>query len=318
MCQLGICTFSLDNESNSYIARPFNIFTLPNSSDHPMNIHPSSMKFLVENGFDMNKLFKNGIYCTRIKDASLLPTNNKKSFYKLGRNSEEAVMSYVNKVLEFVNNRDLTSFQLDVPSKYVKDILQGPCGALKYFKNLKYHIFLEEIKSVMKIDKIQGKEPIFNPPQRENLMTTDEEIFNNIGATLIFAEILKKKIPLVLHNSLFDIGYLYTHFIKGLPNNLDEFKNDIITLFPSIYDTKAIAKSIDIPALKRVNLEGLYQTCLHSITFKDTVRYCLDDKFHGYLNEEKTHEAAYDAYITGVSFLHLREYLKKTQNFKDN
>ena len=314
MCQLGICTYSLDSESNSYSVRAFSIYTIPSSPNHPMSIHPSSMKFLVDNNFDMNKLFKYGVCCARIREANLSPVNNKKTCYQLGSSSEALVMTFVSTILDFVNSKDSESIAIDVPSKYVKGLLQGPAGALRHFKNLKYHIAVEENRSVMKISKTKGKEPIFCPPQREKVMTGDDEAFGSLGASVIFSAILKAGVPLVLHNSLFDLGYMYTHFVDGLSPSLDQFKCDIRSLFPPIYDTKTIAKSVDIPALNRVNLEGLYRTCLHSGTFKDTVRFCIDEPFQEFISEGKCHDAAYDAYITGVAFLHLREYLRKSCN----
>lgn len=311
MCQLGICTYSYESESNSYIVHPFNLYTLPSSPNHPMKIHPSSMRFLVDNGFDMNKLFKQGLCCTRLQESNLTPISHKKSHFQLGKTSENLVIQYVNTLLQFINSPEIQSIDIEVPSKYIKNLLQGPAGALKHFKNLKYHTMVENNKSVMKVRKNPTKVPIFSPPQRTQTETTEEEIFNSLGATLVFAAVLKANVPIVLHNGLFDIGFLYTHFINSLPSTLDLFKSDVVSLFPPIFDTKTIAKSIDIPALNRVNLEGLYKTCLHSLTFKDTVRFRLDERVQGCLDGEKTHEAAYDAYITGVSFLHLREYLRQ-------
>lgn len=316
MCQLGICTFSLDTESNSYVARPFNVYTLPRSQSHPMAIHPSSMKFLVENGFDMNKLFKYGLNCTRIKEAQVVNTITKNSCYKLGLQSEEIVMDYVRVLIDFLNSKE-TTISIDVPSRYVKKLLQGPSGALKHFKNLSYAIIADEGKNLMKISKNIGKTPIFVPPQVEKVRTGDEEILESLGATLIFAAILKARVPLVMHNCLFDIGYLYTHFVDQLANTLNEFKNDIISLFPSIYDTKNLARSMDMPELNRLNLEGLYRTCIHSNQFKNTVRYGLDEQFQKYNFEDKAHEAAYDAFITGVIFLHLREYNTRKGDYQD-
>ncbi|OMJ71027.1 hypothetical protein SteCoe_30873 [Stentor coeruleus] len=317
MCQLGISAFLFDTSSNSYNIRNFNIYTLPNSQSRQMCIHPSSMKFLVDNNFDMNKLFKCGISCSRIKESITQPHSNKTFHYKHGSLSEQNVMSYVSTILSYVNSKNNSPLIIDVPSNYVKKLLQGPAGALKHFRNLNYVLVLEENRLVMQITKINGKEPVFSPPTKENSMTSDEEIFNELGATLIFAAILKAQVPIVFHNGLFDLGYVYSHFVDSLGMSLDEFRVDVRTLFPDIYDTKTLAKSIDIQALNRLNLAGLYRCCLHSTDFKNTVRFSLDENFHSYLDEDKSHEAAYDAYITGVTFLHLREYLRKTTESKE-
>jgi hypothetical protein len=189
-------------------------------------------------------------------------------------------------------------------------LLQGPAGALRHFKGLNYSIGVEDERCTMKVIK-GNKEIAFIPPQRETLMCSDEEVFQTIGATTIFAEIIKAKVPLIFHNGLFDIAFLYSHFISSLPSNLDEFKSDIISIFPDIFDTKTIARNIDISALNRLNLQGIYRCCLHSNEFKLNLRYEVDENFQEFLQGERCHEAAYDSFITGIIFLHLREYIKQ-------
>eukprot|EP01121_Diplochlamys_sp_Union-15-3_P011355 TRINITY_DN3283_c0_g1_i1.p1 TRINITY_DN3283_c0_g1~~TRINITY_DN3283_c0_g1_i1.p1 ORF type:complete len:181 (+),score=18.14 TRINITY_DN3283_c0_g1_i1:376-918(+) len=49
------------------------------------------------------------------------------------------------------------------------------------------------------------------------------------------------KKPLILHNGLFDIMFLYHSFIDELPPELDLFTAKLHDSFPPIYDTKYIA-----------------------------------------------------------------------------
>lgn len=314
MCQLGLTTFSLEPSSNSYRIRVFTFYTLPDSRSRALEISTSSMKFLVDHGFDMNKLFKSGIPCVRLSQASILPKESKSSISKLGEFSNEQVMVYVNLLMNFVNGSE-NSIDLEFVNYYQKFLIIGSCGALKHFKNLVYGLVdFNDGKNVIRVSKVEGKEPILSPPQLNEEYTDNEQIFSELGVSVVFSAILNSRKPIVLHNGLFDLGYLYSHFIGNLPESLAEFKNDVRNLFPDIYDTKTLAKTIDGSPFKRLNLEGLYNSCCKMPELKERVRYFVDDEFSGLLGNN-LHEAGYDSFLTGVIFLNLQEYLKQLGNF---
>jgi hypothetical protein len=45
-------------------------------------------------------------------------------------------------------------------------------------------------------------------------------------------------VDLVLHNGMYDLLFLYSHFEARLPDSLVEFKARISTIFPRVFDTK--------------------------------------------------------------------------------
>jgi len=50
-----------------------------------------------------------------------------------------------------------------------------------------------------------------------------------MGFSLIVEELIKAKKPIIGHNMIYDIIYLYNQFIDDLPETYPEFINKVIT-----------------------------------------------------------------------------------------
>mmetsp|Transcript_10273 Transcript_10273/g.15632 ORF Transcript_10273/g.15632 Transcript_10273/m.15632 type:complete len:130 (+) Transcript_10273:178-567(+) len=113
--QMGICTYKWDQAKKTYVQRPFNIYVFPHSTLMDKKVtqfDPSAIKFLIDNKFDFNKLFKEGISYQRLCDkelvkdrirGSFLPQSRFKRFYThLGTSSKNSLGDLMNQVFDFV------------------------------------------------------------------------------------------------------------------------------------------------------------------------------------------------------------------------
>lgn len=106
-------------------------------------------------------------------------------------------------------------------------------------------------------------------------------------------------IPLIVHHGFMDLLFLMTHFITPtLPEQLSQCKALILRHFPCIYDTKVLA------AERSTGCNFLNSSLGESfdrITTDQSLLQYVDDDDDGV----QCHEAAYDAYMTGLCYLGL-------------
>ncbi|RHZ46318.1 hypothetical protein Glove_627g29 [Diversispora epigaea] len=81
------------------------------------------------------------------------------------------------------------------------------------------------------IPYIPGNDPL---PEESNIHDT--------SMRLIFSNILSQKVPVVVHNGLLDLIYLYYSFYADLPQDLNTFTADLSEMFSAgLFDTKYVA-----------------------------------------------------------------------------
>lgn len=109
---------------------------------------------------------------------------------------------------------------------------------------------------------------------------------------------------------IIDLCHIFHHFYRAIPVEFEEFQKEINSIFPVVIDTKMIAYSA--PSL---------QSLITNTTLGDIARIFDKDpfvlpkivygrEFEKYLDTESCHEAAYDAYITGLCLLRTTAHIQ--------
>lgn len=137
--------------------------------------------------------------------------------------------------------------------------------------------------------------------RRAVLADLQSKLDSSLGFRLVFEQLVALKKPVVGHNCLFDLMFLYRWLEHDLPPSLTEFKVALDALFPLIYDTKYISTSGVLGAA----LDDTVLGDLYSKVVLQTAEQGLAEGFAVSSSSDlgtQLHEAGYDAYMTGACF----------------
>ena len=149
-----------------------------------------------------------------------------------------------------------------------------------------------------------------------------------MGFTSIIAHLISIKKPIIMHNGMIDSLHLYDKFVDNLPGTLPEFKENFNQSFNTIFDTKYILNSsISLSPYfgngKLTSLGDAYNRVLQpDFMFDDKVEInpeinskvpSYDSKYE--INGNKSHEAGFDSFMTGVLFYKIMSALDDNYSF---
>lgn len=144
------------------------------------------------------------------------------------------------------------------------------------------------------------------------------------GFLEVIETIILNKKPLVGHNLSLDLVQIINQFIEQLSDDYNSFKETCHSLFPLIYDTKFIAHSILDPKTLTHNQSRLNDLYCQLRLAKSFPKIQIEHLGPFYDENQLPHQAGYDAYMSGFSFLVLCEaYMrakkkKRKNNVEDN
>uniref|UniRef100_A0A0B6ZFZ7 Poly(A)-specific ribonuclease PARN n=1 Tax=Arion vulgaris TaxID=1028688 RepID=A0A0B6ZFZ7_9EUPU len=340
LIQFGLCTFKVDEEKQRYEAKPYNFYVFPtplsrHSPDRRFLCQSSSIDFLASQGFDFNKLFKEGI-------PYLIPEEENKLRADLERRHEEinkdgsgsfsphgrasVNKSYVpipEEQKTFINNisEQITQYLDDEDAE---PLVIPPCNAFQrklIYQTVEKKFPLVHLETKTGDDRLRYMEVSRAKSAQEqrkyqmdmqNLQKMELDI--QVGFTKVIRAITASGKLVVGHNMFLDVFHILNNFHGNLPSDVDDFKTVAKSVLPRLVDTKLMASTQPLQEhISYSGLNGMMQTLSCEPFQPAKVDIAADfERYHN--GGGAMHEAGYDALVTGRCFLTMINYLGSLQN----
>ncbi|EFN64967.1 Poly(A)-specific ribonuclease PARN-like domain-containing protein 1 [Camponotus floridanus] len=243
--QFGITAFQRIQHENQYTAEAFNFFLLPRSipsKNRQFVWQVAALEFLTAYEFDFNKFAYNGISYLNEDDQAILQQQLEENvlFHNVERSmsyrEEDSLKDYINQVFEWLNTAsdETNSLKIDTPTPILQYLTH------KELRNRFPNVWTFSGNNMVTVMKIR-------PDSRAILEQEEGSILENvllesyIGFSKVFKLLVTLKKPIVAHNALLDLMFMYQQFYKPLPKKYTNFKDSLHQLFPTIYDTKFLS-----------------------------------------------------------------------------
>ncbi|RUS84255.1 hypothetical protein EGW08_008007 [Elysia chlorotica] len=328
LCQIGITTFKGNVSENRYFAETYNFQLCPlpltynfqlcplplGTCDPRFSLQASSICFMTKHNFDFNKWLYEGIpFLNQVQEQQVRVDLESGLPYSgidgdVNENKMQELCSFVASWLPSAGAGDSTMIPLEQDEPVTaKCIYQADLR--KRFSQIWTSLdpFGQVVVKRLEPDERESLELRFKGSDK---LHQEQYILELLGFTRIFRLLTKVTAPIVGHNLLMDLIFMYEKFHKPLPECYFQFKKDIHKLFPNIFDTKHIGHCLR-NRLEHLNLQpardlqDLYNI-LHSKSVMNmtllqpsVVRACSDEM------KEQVHQAGYDAFLCGCSFLRI-------------
>lgn len=149
---------------------------------------------------------------------------------------EEKFSQNINKVAKWLENSDASEKGLEI---HCDNVIQQ-CCLQKQLRNYFKKVWTEPKENSILVIKVSAETKEILKEQDNNSL--DKEIIDYyLGFTKVFKLLVTLKKPIMGHNILLDLMFIYKQFYKPLPKKYSDFKTEINRIFPSVYDTKFIS-----------------------------------------------------------------------------
>lgn len=306
--QMGLCLWLPDPADDSqFLVVPFNFNLLP---ERVFSASSDSLRFLVNNNFDLNHVVAHGIsYVNGDKEARLMQeVNNTAAPQKFGR------------PIDLSNNADARAF-VETFAEHMQEwcgtALPGELFEMKENNSFRRRLIYEEAERRCVDIETEAMKNLEGWAEGVRLVKVDEAIQEarrkveyeqrrakaekKIGFRRIAQMLSAAEKPIVAHNAILDALHWYQSFEADVPETPAAFVARFRHLFPSFTDTKHIASHPSFrPVVGSTALKPLYEHLKGSTTAPMT-------KFYSQVNAEGggLHQAAFDAYLTGEVLISL-------------
>ncbi|XP_027202998.2 poly(A)-specific ribonuclease PARN-like [Dermatophagoides pteronyssinus] len=277
----------------------------------------SSLTFLVDNGFDFNRMIRDGITYIPLNQLSTVETKInakiqenqlKTNFIEIEKDEDKKFLEELNEKLnKFMSNDEQQEEILPQCNSYYRRIIYETVQKSSFKDSIQISTGKQDNKGSLILKKGTPK------PKDEQ---TKSLLFDNIGFTLIIKSLIKHQKPIIGHSLFFDLLHIYNLFIEPLPEKYDEFKLSIKSLFNSIYDTAYISLS---PKLKNFFPQNALKKVFETVKNEPFLgtKFSLKNSSN-FDDDNRYHEAGYDSFITGCCFVQMIRYLCEQENLLED
>ncbi|NXF29137.1 PARN ribonuclease, partial [Nyctibius bracteatus] len=320
--QFGLCTFKYDHTEEKYIMKSFNFYIFPkpfnrSSPDVKFVCQSSSIDFLANQGFDFNKVFRNGIpYLNQEEERQLREQYDEKRSQANGAGSlsyispnatkcpvtipedqKKFIEKVVERIEELLKNEENESLELEPCTGFQRKLIYQTLS-WKYPKG----IHVETLESDKVTRHVTARNIFSN-------LCLQEELNDAVGFSRVVHAIANSGKLVIGHNMLLDVMHTIHQFYCPLPDDLSEFKEVTSCVFPRLLDTKLMASTQPFKEIINNTSLAELEKRLKEVPFSPP-KVESAEGFPSYdTASEQLHEAGYDAYITGLCFISMADFL---------
>lgn len=309
--QMGIALFT-KVDGDAYEVRPYNFYLLNTSGDLRLGL--SAIYFLANNSMNFQTWLTSGlVFCNEQEEhafeakrvVNFTGEAEEAAAKEFGTAADECLLADGDPLVKEI------SCSTDLARRLKAFIEQRSENRIAVVYEGKPYL-AQKIKFTLR--KLSEEESAAEKVRKQ--LQHQRERANALGFRQFWNVLVKSKKPIVGHNFMQDIMFMHHMHQQPLPQDYALFKQQLHNYLPEIYDTKTIAGRLENDfAVPVTHLGAVYQECRRRARLSfDTFsrKFRLPPGFYGYNDEavktqNKAHEAAYDAYMTGVAFCIMRE-----------
>ncbi|XP_047388703.1 poly(A)-specific ribonuclease PARN isoform X2 [Sciurus carolinensis] len=329
--QFGLCTFKYDYTDSKYVTKSFNFYVFPkpfnrSSPDVKFVCQSSSIDFLASQGFDFNKVFRNGIpYLNQEEERQLreqfdekrsqangagalayASPNASKCPVTIPEDQKKFIDQVVEKIEDLLQSEENKNLDLEPCTGFQRKLIYQTLS-WKYPKGIHVETLETEKERYIVISKVDEEERKRREQQKH--AKEQEELNDAVGFSRVIHAIANSGKLVIGHNMLLDVMHTVHQFYSPLPADLNEFKELTTCVFPRLLDTKLMASTQPFKdIINNTSLAELEKRVKETPFNPPKVESA--EGFPSYdTASEQLHEAGYDAYITGLCFISMANYL---------
>ncbi|XP_018397001.1 PREDICTED: poly(A)-specific ribonuclease PARN-like isoform X2 [Cyphomyrmex costatus] len=308
-----------------YSQRSYNFYVFPlpmnrKVSDSRFMCQASSIAFLANQDFDFNKLFKYGIpyltasdeekFVKRLEEKHKAKEESYHDIIPVPDNDKPQIEKICSRIENFLAS-DAKELTIDQCNGFIRRLVYQE-AELRWPNKIKVENKMKNSWQCLLVRRAGTQE---DEKERENQKWEKEklELKQAVGLSNLLKKIVESEKVIVGHNMLLDLCHIVNQFFTPLPKDYSEFKTLLHGLFPSLLDTKVICQSQQFKELVSSSNLNLLINIMSKPPFSIPDVEPVEDRSYS-VSRKKFHEAGYDAYITGLCFIALSNYLGTLQN----